>query len=65
MAQFISLDTSIYALTEFGGGTGAIFLDNVRCQGQEDRLEECHYTKVGQHDCRHAEDAGVICDMSK
>ena len=38
-----------------------IFLDNVRCSGNESRLTECLHNGVGVHNCNHAQDAGVTC----
>ena len=35
-----------------------ILLDDVRCTGTEERLIDC---PVGQYNCTHSEDAGVIC----
>ncbi|XP_069137821.1 scavenger receptor cysteine-rich domain superfamily protein-like [Argopecten irradians] len=45
----------------YGIGTGAIFLDNVNCNGQETRLEQCAHAQWGQHNCVHTEDAAVTC----
>ncbi len=45
----------------FGPGTGPVFLDNLLCRGDEISLGECFSSEVGQHNCDHAEDAGVIC----
>jgi len=45
----------------FVQGTGAIFLDNVNCRGNETNLDGCPHNGVGIHNCRHSEDAGVIC----
>lgn len=45
----------------FGPGTGDIFLDNVFCTGNEDRLADCPHNGVGNHNCAHSEDAGVTC----
>lgn len=46
----------------FGEGQGPIHLDNVKCVGTEVSLGECSAVGPDAHDCRHSEDAGVICD---
>ncbi|XP_030832032.1 deleted in malignant brain tumors 1 protein [Strongylocentrotus purpuratus] len=45
----------------FGAGTGAIFLDDLYCRGDESRLIDCHGADFYQHNCVHYEDASVIC----
>ena len=45
----------------FGGGTGDIWLDNVRCSGNEESLNDCAKNTIGEHNCGHDEDAGVRC----
>lgn len=46
----------------FGEGTGPIHMDNVKCSGEERSLVDCIKQAPGTHNCRHSEDAGIICD---
>ncbi|XP_068177668.1 neurotrypsin isoform X3 [Antennarius striatus] len=46
----------------FGEGTGPIHVDNVKCSGEERSIADCIKQAPGIHNCRHSEDAGVICD---
>ncbi|XP_062851463.1 neurotrypsin [Trichomycterus rosablanca] len=50
------------SMAYFGEGQGPIHLDNVRCVGTESSLGECSAEGMDKHDCKHSEDAGVICD---
>ena len=46
----------------FGSGSGPIFLDQLNCDGSEERLIECRTIRpTGLYDCSHSEDAGVRC----
>ncbi|XP_034450272.1 scavenger receptor cysteine-rich type 1 protein M130 [Hippoglossus hippoglossus] len=45
----------------FGKGVGSIWLDDVACLGNETSLTACQHRTFGRHNCRHSEDAGVIC----
>ncbi|KAG7246907.1 hypothetical protein CRUP_007891, partial [Coryphaenoides rupestris] len=49
----------------FGEGSGPIHADNVECSGEERSLADCSMRAPGRHNCRHSEDAGVICDYDR
>ncbi|NXV73257.1 C163A protein, partial [Atlantisia rogersi] len=50
----------------FGPGSDPIWLDNVNCSGSEAALSECRAEPWGTHNCRHGEDAAVVCsDMPR
>ncbi|KAG1952787.1 deleted in malignant brain tumors 1 protein [Pimephales promelas] len=45
----------------FGAGTGPIWMDSLRCRGDESNLRNCQFGGWGNHQCIHAYDAGIIC----
>uniref|UniRef100_A0A3Q2XYF2 SRCR domain-containing protein n=1 Tax=Hippocampus comes TaxID=109280 RepID=A0A3Q2XYF2_HIPCM len=46
----------------FGPGGDPIWMDDVECTGSEAKLGECQHSGIGLHNCRHTEDAGVVCE---
>uniref|UniRef100_UPI004038D6BF antigen WC1.1-like n=1 Tax=Callospermophilus lateralis TaxID=76772 RepID=UPI004038D6BF len=55
----VALDAMDYA--QFGEGSGSIWLEDLKCTGEEDQVQKCPSLGWGQHYCTHAADAGVIC----
>ena len=49
----------------FGAGSGPIMLDDLKCNGDESSLLSCPNNGINKHNCRHTEDAGVICITSE
>ncbi|NXJ14562.1 DMBT1 protein, partial [Odontophorus gujanensis] len=45
----------------FGEGSGPIWLNHVRCSGDEQRLAQCRHRGWHNHVCTHEEDASVVC----
>ncbi|KAL2771502.1 CD5 antigen-like isoform 1 precursor [Daubentonia madagascariensis] len=56
-----SLSPSSKVRKSYGRGVGRIWLDDVRCLGEEKSLEQCQHRFWGYHDCTHKEDVAVIC----
>ncbi|XP_076436243.1 scavenger receptor cysteine-rich type 1 protein M160-like [Babylonia areolata] len=45
----------------FPAGTGIIWMDDVRCLGNETSLDDCRHQPLGTSNCRHAEDVAISC----
>jgi len=45
----------------YGSGTGVIWLDNLRCNGNETSFDNCTHHGWGAHNCDHREDVSILC----
>ena len=60
--NFIHAATTPVYRGGYGQGTDRIWLDDLRCNGFQNRLIDCPGRRpIGSHNCGHSEDAGVIC----
>lgn len=46
----------------FGQGNGRIWMDELRCTDYDMDLFTCPQSTLGSHNCKHNEDAGVVCN---
>ena len=53
--------TQVLRISNFVQGTGPIFLDEVGCTGNEERVEECGGPAPGLHTCNHSQDTAIQC----
>ena len=58
---YLSAQGQILTGPDVPDGTGKIWLDQVNCIGNEMSLFDCNTNNIGDHDCAHEEDAGIIC----
>ncbi len=56
-----SAATTAWQSAHFGQGSGKIFMDDVECDGNEERLEDCDFSGWCTENCGHSEDASVTC----
>ena len=57
--------TTYYGNAYFGEGAGLIVLDDLDCSGDESQVTFCHHLGLGNHNCNHSEDVGVVCSNSE
>ncbi|KXJ07930.1 Scavenger receptor cysteine-rich type 1 protein M130 [Exaiptasia diaphana] len=48
-----------------GQGIDPIWLDDVKCNGNESSLDQCKHRGWGLHNCGHIEDIGIICKPAR
>ncbi|PVD22131.1 hypothetical protein C0Q70_17935 [Pomacea canaliculata] len=64
MLGFSRTGSQAVVSSQFGHGSGPIWLDDVQCTGYEESLLNCRSKPLGQTNCDHTQDAGVICSGS-
>jgi len=53
------------SLRQLTGGSGKIWLDDVKCMGNEESITLCAHNGWGLHDCTHHKDVGVCCQRRR
>ena len=58
---------SVSDSSQFGSGSSSqsIWLDDVGCSGSESRLIDCNHAGIGNDNCFHFEDVGIVCTNGK
>ena len=57
----VSTGSGVVLLSGYSHGTGNIWLDDLSCVGSEVNIFDCNAEPVGEHNCYHVEDVGVMC----
>ena len=51
------------ATADYGTGSGLLFMNDVKCNGDEERLSECNHAGWSTHRCGRLKYVGVKCDV--
>ena len=57
----LNSERGIPTLSLFDPGSGPIHLSRAQCGNDDTILTDCEIDKTGVNNCKHNEDAGVIC----
>ena len=58
---FVGLSDSDSSRFGSGASSQRIWLDDVACSGLESRLIDCGHAGIGNENCGHSEDVGIVC----
>ncbi|CAH1248833.1 PRSS12 [Branchiostoma lanceolatum] len=64
LCRHLGYKGAVLISTNFGPGSGPIFLSDVRCTGNESTILGCPH-KYRDNDCEHEDDVGVVCDVDE
>ena len=62
---FVGVSDSDSSLFGSGASSQSIWLDDVACSGSESRLIDCSHAGIGNENCGHIEDVGIVCSNGK
>lgn len=51
----------MYGSSKFGPGIGYVVIENVKCNGTETSILDCHLNKLNNVKCYHSDDVGISC----
>ena len=69
--SYYGVFSGLVADSVFGSSNGTIWIDKVKCNGDENGLSQCRYNGwsipigLGFGYCQHTEEASVVCSKSK
>ena len=58
---FVGVSDSDSSRFGFGAFSQSIWLDDVACSGSESQLIDCSHAGIGNENCGHDEDVGIVC----
>lgn len=56
--------TQAFSSAHHGEGSGQIWIDDLKCLGNELHIDDCSHRGWGNHNCGHSEDASVKCSST-